>query len=172
MKKIVAFLCICFIFSTTVLGQNIDKSYTSSVRGDESVYFIYPMNKYKSKDTPKELEYDITYNHKEDSINYNFTFYAKQAFSADSVSIGILEDKLTLPTKILFIEPKKDLWVHRVSLRVPYEEFKSLYSSVTPYKIDLQKGDKHILFEIKPKDWSKQSSIIKRIIEVIELNKK
>lgn len=172
MKKIIGLLFLSSILTITALGQNIEKSYTSSVRGDEAVYFIYPMKKFKSKDASKELEYDITYNHLSDSLTYNFTFYYKQPLSISSVSFIADDQTLVIPAKILFVEPKKKQWVHRVSLRIPYNNFRTLYSSATPYKLKIESGSSNVLFEINPKDWKKQSAIISGVIQVIELNRK
>lgn len=172
MKKIISILCLSFVFSTMLLSQNIEKSYTSSVRGEETVYFIYPMKKFKSINAPKELEYDITYNHTQDSITYNFTFFYKEPFSCETVLLKNDDTNINVSAKMLFIEPKKDLWIHRVSLKIPYDTFKTFYSSSSPYEIIVNKGTENITFNIKSKDWDKQASIFKRIMQVIELNKK
>lgn len=172
MKKVIELLFLSLVLAITAFGQNIEKSYTSSVRGDEAVYFIYPMKKFKSKDADKELEYDVTYNNLSDSVTYNFTFYYKQPVSISSVSMISGDQTFIVPAKALFVEPKKKQWIHRVSARIAYNDFRTLYSSARPYQLKIESVSNDVLFEINPKDWKKQSTIINGIIQVIELNRK
>lgn len=138
-----------------------------------TVYFIHPQKGFKDMLTGRDLVYDITYLTNRDSATYNFTFYHKIASPVDSVSFTSNNGLMILPAGMLFIEPyKKDLWKHRVTVKIPNQYIEGLYENTEPYNIRLYSGNNKYEFVMKQKQWKEQSLIVNKIFQLILINKR
>lgn len=169
MKKLL-FCTILLLCSNFIFGQNIKNKYSSHSNEQGTVYFIYPMKGLKNKDIPSNLEYDLTYNSATDSVTYNFTFYNKVVSPVESIYFDNPDQKFE--AEMLFVEPHKNDWKLRVSVKLPFEFVKVIYSSKTSYKLFLNTEKGIYEFNQSEKSWQKQADIINKIFDVIKYNVK
>ena len=171
MKKLL-FLYLGIFLLSPVSAQDISKKYSSMTGAEGNVYFIHPNKGFKSPEIKDQLEYDITYVTSGDSVTFNFTFYNDQASPVDSIGIISENQPAFFPAGMIYLDAhKKDNWKHRVTSRIPYDYIVTLYNQSYPYQIEVfSKGNK-FTFEMKEKEWEKQSKVIKKIFDVIDLNK-
>lgn len=171
MNKFFLFIVGFLFCSGSISAQNIKGKYSSRSGDEGALYFIHPLDGYKGLNISSKLVYDVTYLSYKDSVTYNFTFENKFVHLIDSVQFSLESKKISVPSEILFMEPdKKNNWIYRISSKIEKTDFHELYQSEQPYRISIFTFGKELIFEIKEKDWQKQSVIVNKILTIIKYN--
>lgn len=160
----------CFAL-TQVNAQKIEKYYTSSSQGEETLYFVYAQKDFQSKDKNYEMEYDLTYRTDKDSLTFNYSIIGKKALKIDSIGIRTDEMLLTEPSHKIFVSTQKKDWVNRYTARMAWNSMNRFYRSSVPPTFVIYSKEGIIELEIKKNKWRKKAERNSMIFELIELNK-
>ena len=72
---------------------------------------------------------------------------------------------------VLFIEKEKRQWLHRISFRLPYKDWKKLYEIHRPYDILVYTSDHTFLYAFTNKKWESERIWMSELFRMIEYNK-
>jgi len=176
MKKYLL-LTICILSAGWLTAQNIKGKYLSRSTDQGTVTYIYPQKGYDSKKLAGKLIYDITHSTATDSVTFNFTYISKNPLPLDSVVFSNNDINYSIPTEILYIEPKKgNKWENRISAVLDAKTFKDIRTQKSPCDLTIyprkeEKYTENYIFKISEKDWNKNTSIINKIFDVIKYYK-
>lgn len=162
-------LSLFFVLCTSlVFAQNIKNKYSFHSGENGSVYFVHPIKALKNESIPSDLEYDLTYNSATDSVTYNFTFFNKIVSTVESISFNNEPQKFE--ASMLFVDPHKNSWKLRATVKLPFEYIKNIYNNTKPYTLMINTNKAEYRFSQNEKNWQKQSAIVNKIFEVIKYN--
>ncbi len=169
---ILSTLLICTV---TISAQKINKDYTFLPQENGNLYFIMPQKGFRTQDrqAKKGLVYDITYLSLQDSATVNYTYNYQTVCLTDSLYVLDNAGRLLYAVKneMLYTQPKKNYWVHRGTVNVPYPLLQTFYQSASPIQLVLvSPNGQRIVYMIKPSKWVKHSKMMQRIFNVIDLN--
>ena len=164
-------LTLLFYFvSLGVSAQNLKKYYTSNIQDNGVLYFIHPDSKFANKKLNSEFVYDITYNTKQSTGTFNFSYFDKNQYHLDRIAFFIKDSKYCFEIKKIFIEMRKSKWYYRYSVKIPFEQLKLFYHQENP-KIVLYRKNRQAIELIPRNSWKKNSDIVKKIFAIISYNK-
>lgn len=163
------------LLTIPAFSQKLYKDYSFYPQEEGTLYFIFPQKGFRSenKTVKKDLEYDITYFTKNDSVSFTYSYTNQAVRPTDSLSFIGHDGKLlyTGKGKMLFVQPQKKYWKHRALIKIPIPVFTSIYAMEAPAKISIHSSGQHIEYEMKPSKWKTQTWLIARIFEMIKYNK-
>lgn len=152
-----------------LLGQKIDKYYTSSSVTGGIIYYINLNDKFEEVEGKCSLIYDISILSSNDSCYLNFSLFSSEIYRIDSLGIKIESIEEVFPVRKLFIEPGK-YWHHRYSVRLSNNLVEQMYRTVKPPILTLYTNKVPVILSMKSKKWQKSSQIGKEIFELITYN--
>ncbi|MDZ7741340.1 MAG: hypothetical protein U5Q03_06240 [Bacteroidota bacterium] len=164
-------LSFLLVLAAGASGQKLSKYYRTSNLENGKIYFVKSFEDFESSKGRDAFIYDLTYLKGSDTLTINYTYYAEEAFEADSIGIQFNKQITFFPTERLFIERNKKSWEHRYTAEVPLEFMVDFYDSENSPFFQLQSGGKSLVYEIRNNKWEKFSGIMQQIFQVIELNR-
>lgn len=138
------------------------------------MYFIKPrvMDVSEGSMSEKKMKYDITCLAGHDSVFYTMSITSKESALNDTAIITRSDGtRQSLKVEKLYIDPKGSGWVSRVRIYMTYEDYKRLYDAGTPFKISIGSNQSMLAFGFPMHKWEKEKQLMKKIIDIIELNK-
>jgi|SRR5690625_988806 len=167
--KLRFYLLLSFFISFSFLqAQNINKHFISAQQEEGNLYFVFAQKGFKKKKL--NLTYDLTYLSSKDSITFNFSVKHHSVLKIDSIGLENEDLLLKEASKKLFIETKRRNWQHRYTSAFSFSDLEKFYEGSFPQMILYTSGEE-IKLDISKSKWKKQSSIIRKILQLIELNK-
>ncbi|MCC8088305.1 MAG: hypothetical protein LIO79_03445 [Rikenellaceae bacterium] len=155
-------------------SQKINRDYSFLKQQNGNLYFIHPMNGFKSSDKniKKDMEYDMTYLTATDSVSFIFSVYTYEVAKLDSLRIIDVNGAEIYSTgvEMIYVKPRKKYWIQRAGITVPYELLSDLYKKDEPYSIVLHGGESEIIYKMAQGKWRSQSDMVNKIFDVIEYN--
>ncbi len=152
-------------------GQKLSKYYTTSELENGRIYFVKPFDDFESRKGRDAFIYDLTYLEGSDTLTMNYTYFAGEAFEADSIGIQFDKRVRFFPTERLFIEREKRDWKHRYTTELPLEFMIDFYDSKNSPFFQVKNGTESLVYDIKNNKWEKFAGIMQQIFKVIELNR-
>ena len=152
-------------------AQNISSYYKSSKQLNSTLYFVMPKMVFENSLNGNTLTYDITYSTVNDSATVNFSYLNNSARQIDSIAFFQNSREFHSKTKKLFIEPRKSKWNHRYSSRFLFTDLTLLFNQENSPKLFIYTGSGVDELFIKQRSWTKNSSIVSKILTMISLSK-
>jgi hypothetical protein len=172
-KKLLPSLIILLVVVTLLpeaTGQKLEKYYTHFTQEGGDLYFLYPNTDFRNSADNSEFAFDITYRPTTDSTFFNFTYLTPQPAQADSVKLTAGESRAAANAKKLYMDFKKNRWVHRYSAGIDYQELSAVFQSASPPTITVFTGGKPLTFVVKPSKWKKYHAALEKIFYIISEN--
>jgi len=163
------FLSLLFLVSANN-AQNISRYYTSSLQENGTLYFIFPQSGFGNNDSKSKLTYDITYLTTNDTATLNFSYFDASRHVVDSVSFIGNNKRYSSSVKKIFIGTKRRKWHGRYSSKVLFTDLNSFLSLTDKPRIILYTQQGAVELTIKARTWKKQSSVAKKILNLIKYN--
>lgn len=171
--KYIFLLAYLFLF-LAASAQKINKDYLFYPQETGNIYFIFPQKGFSSTDETdkKGLVYDITYLTSDDSITFSFTYINQEIRKPERMAFLTADGQILYrgKTHMLFVQPRKKHWEHRVAIKVPYKEAIRFYAQEQPGQLQVYTNKKEILYQITPGNWKKHRLLTNRIFEIITNN--
>lgn len=171
--KVIALIIFIFFNIQILWTQDISKYYKTSVQQNGILYYILPQKGFENEKANAKLNYDVTYISEKDSVTFNFSYFDNSVFIVDSILFENTLIKYSTSTEKIYIENKKNIWEHRYSSKVLFENLEQLYvnENDVPVLILYSRNSSPIVLNIKKNKWKRQAAIIAKIIETIKYNK-
>jgi hypothetical protein len=170
------YILLLVFFSTAVCenvyAQSIKKHYISKPQSTGTIYFIFPVELFKSENDG-ELKYDITYQgEQEDLAIINITYLQSEMVPADSIVINYKDNNL-ISGKLtrIFAEPDKETWTHRYTFKADLKSLRKFYNVNNQPQITLFTRSKpFVTYNVIDKAWKNYANIGRKIVDVILIN--
>lgn len=169
MKKIVLIL---FVLSFHILfaQDKWNKKYIMQTRENDILYFILPF------DVPCAEKYnksniDVTYISSDSLLTVKMSIITPHILQIDSIC---MDSDLRYSVKnpvVLFIEKEKRQWLHRISFRLHYKDWKKLYETQRPYDILVYTSEHTFQYAFPDKKWKSEHIWMSELFKIIEYNK-
>lgn len=166
------FISLIFSIFSTSYAQKLSKFYTSSLEGDARLYFIEPEIKFKNQDKDARLIFDLTYSDSNDSIRLSFSLLSKNLLKIDSVLIIQNNTIYFALAEKLFIQDAKKDWIHRYASMFRFTDLQTIFKNEDLVALKIISERETLLLSPKSGSWKKQSPIVTRIFELIDINRK
>jgi hypothetical protein len=166
------FLLVALIINP-VTAQDISKYYIASYQEEGILYFINPMEDWKNSKEKADFNFDITYHTAKDSLVCNFSLLTKINSAPQFITFKIGDESLLCRCQKIFIETEKSRYHYRYTATMDFEECNNLIQSSSDeaffvIKLENQQG---IVLSMTQAKWQKQHDILKKIFNIISLNK-
>lgn len=169
-------LIILLCFTAGLLtAQVVNKDYLVKPGDGFTLYFIMPVDGFKTRDSKQsdELELDMTFKTNEDSVTINMSFLTKQTFTVDSVAFIRADSTVftALYPKVLFIDMlKRNKREYRISVNIPFDRVVDFYapSNDGDGRIALCAGDDCRMLSQKSRTWRKTASKAFNVFSLIK----
>ncbi|WP_373730058.1 hypothetical protein [Bacteroides heparinolyticus] len=171
-----AILSILLMGAVGMSAQKLHTHYSFLPQEGGNLYFIMPQKGFQTQDkeAKKGLVYDVTYLYSQDSATFNYTYYYLKTFATDSFYVSDATGKslYAAPSALLYTHPKGKYWIHRETVKVPYQVLKSFYQSSSPIRITLIARDgQRITYTMPPSKWAKHCALMQNIFTLADLNR-
>ena len=152
-----------------VKAQKPKDFYVSYPQAGGMLFHVFPVTFFQHK-TDGDLTFDITYRCGKDSAVINFTYYAPQPQTLDSVRFVAGNVLLSGKAEKLFVEAENTkTWTHRYSFKVPIKFLFPFFNpEEKPYAnlyIDSTIKD----YELKKSEWNKKAPMFRIIMKTIRM---
>ena len=169
MKRIVLIL-FALSFHILFAQDKWSKKYIMQPRENDILYFILPF------DVPCAEKYaksniDVTYISSDSLLTVKMSVTTPHILQIDSIC---MDSDLRYSVKdpvVLFIEKEKRQWLHRISFRLPYKDWKKLYEIHRPYDILVYTSDHTFQYAFTNKKWKSERIGMSELFRMIEYNK-
>lgn len=171
---LLSFLLLFFLFSFQIpatQAQNITNYYASTLQDNGELYYIYPIDGFKEIDGRGKLTFDITYLTSNDTAIVNISVYSSYEQKLKAIIARLDSIALKAPLRQLMIEPNKRDWHYRYTFKLHFNDIKTIFTSPTPPVFHITGTSREIAMKMNNRKWKKQSAIVRKILQLIELNK-
>lgn len=172
MKYIIFTICLLSVIS--ISAQKINKDYLFFPQESGNLYFIYPQKGFTSQNKTdiKGLEYDITYLATDDSLTFSYIYINKEICKPETISFHSSDNKVLYQGKaqMLFVQPIKQNWKHRGTVKVPYAKAVEFFSQSSSIQLQFHTNKQELHYQMNDSKWKKQCYLINRIFEIIANN--
>lgn len=170
-KTLISLCLICLQALVSIcFAQKTDKYLQIFPQRDDTLYYIASKEKFQNKDLKCELNYEIIFETKEDSLHLMFSYLDKSALNIDSIAFVQEDMYFSAPANKIFVSMKnKSKRESRYEALFPIT-FATLYNKrdKTPI-VRLYTERKIINLHIKKNDWKKESNLFAVIFQEINL---
>lgn len=170
LKLIRVFTLVLFLGQLSTLhAENYMKNIISRYVEDGTLFFIKPSRvNIKEGEVKKNLEFDVTYVSPQDSITLNASIQLLQPQRVDSLVCQSSAGEIySFSTKRLYIQPRNSYWEVRLSIVIPYTQWKSLLNSEKPCCLLFTNNHRTIVsYQFTTKQWSRQQGIFKLLDQI------
>lgn len=171
-----AILSILLMGAVGMSAQKLHTYYSFLPQEGGNLYYIMPQKGFQTQDkeAKKGLVYDVAYLYSQDSATVNYTYFHLKNFVTDSfyVSDNAGKQLHASPSALLYTHPKGKYWIHRGTVKVPYQVLKSFYQSSSPIRITIIAQDgQRITYTMPPSKWAKHRVLMQNIFTIADLNR-
>jgi hypothetical protein len=152
-------------------GQKLSKYYTSRLQPQGTLYFIYPIEGFKSAKDKSTFTFDITYRTESDTATINFSYYVDSVQPADSIYFLLATDTLKSSVVKIFTDWEKKRWHHRYYTNFTFQEIAAIFHSSTIPTIRVVSPAGYTDHRITKRKWQKYSKALTKIMISIGVNK-
>lgn len=173
LKGIVALLIVlCFgITSPEAQAQKLSKYYKAAMQDHGMLYFIKPMELFKSKAQQNDFIFDVTYLNNLDSVTLNFSYFDEESVDISALHFLGEKDTFQVAAKQIFVESKKKQWHYRYTTTISFADLMAFYQNTTAPQLAIAlKEETPISLVPHKKKWKKNLPIIQRILVMIDKN--
>lgn len=171
MKRYI-FAAVLQFLTLTVMAVNTEDLYVLYNRGDGSkLYYIREQEMASTEKDKGRLTYDITYIDTDTLSTWRFSVIVPARMRIDSVGFLQGGTVYTVPCSLLYVEPVKKNWEHRIETTLPYLITKALFIPEPALHIVVYHSDGRCTFAMTPKkDWTSLCSSMRDIFWTIGTN--
>jgi hypothetical protein len=165
--KIIALFVVLFCCAASISAQNLSKYYTSRHQPGGTLYFFYPNEDYRNRDTRAEIIFDVTYRQGSDTVVVNFSTFTAKPQRIDSIHFLVDGNTTTANARQLFLDFEKKRWQNRYTAIIPYEAFHSFIHASAPPEIMVSSDGGADRYTIKPRHWRRYAEAVKMVLLII-----
>lgn len=168
-------LSILLMGAVSLSAQKLHTHYSFLPQEGGNLYFIMPQKGFQTQDkkAKKSFVYDIAYLYSQDSATINYTYFHLNTFVTDSFYVSDESGKALYASHsdLLYTHPKGKYWIHRGTVKVPYQVLKSFYQSPSPIRITIIAQDgQRVTYTMPSSKWAKHCVLMQNIFTIADLN--
>ncbi len=164
----IALLLILVGSSAGISAQNLSKYYTSRHQPGGALYFFYPNEDFRNRDTRSDILFDFTYRQGSDSVVVNFSTFTAKPQRIDSIFFVVDDDTTAALARQLFLDFEKKKWQNRYSAAITYEAFQAFVHAPTTPEILVSTHGHFDRYTAKPRHWRRYAEALKMVLLIIE----
>ncbi|MDE7412909.1 MAG: hypothetical protein K2N05_03840 [Muribaculaceae bacterium] len=138
------------------------------------VYHIFPKKMPSVNKKIKNLNYDFTFTEQSDSVTLIATVVINAPLKPNSLRIVSCGKLSEYEVETLYLIPKGSKYEYRLLAKLPFEEWESMYSCTSPYKLNYIFNDgsnfEEISFMYSDSKWKSKRKYLLIILNTIKLN--
>ncbi len=172
MKRYI-FAAVLQLFTLTVMAVKTEDLYVLYNRSDGSkLYYIREQVMTQNEKEKGQLTYDITYIDSDTLSTWRFSVIVPTRVGIDSVGFQKGGKEYTVPCSLLYVEPSKKNWEHRIETTLPYSLTKAQFTPEPALQIVVYRQGRRSTFMLTPKkDWISLCASMRDIFWTIENNR-
>lgn len=158
------------LFALSAPAAKTEKLYVLYNRSDGSkLYYIREQPMTATGSGKGQLTYDITHIDSDTLSTWRFSVTVATRLRIDSIGFRRGATEYTVPTTLLYREPAKKDWEHRIEATLPYSVAKTLFAPNPALQIVVYHADGRYTFARSPqKEWTSLCMQMRDVFWVIE----
>jgi len=158
------------LFALSALAAKTEELYMLYNRSDGSkLYYIREQPMTATNGGKGQLTYDITYIDSDTLSTWRLSVTVSMRLRIDSIGFRRGTTEQIVPVTLLYREPAKKDWEHRIEVALPYSVTQTLFAPNPALQIVVYHADGRCIFTRSPqKDWVNLCTQMRDVFWVIE----